>query len=206
MRRYGTPLSAFLLTAALVSPSIVAEQGILVVNVRNAADVPVPGVQIGTVGDGATAMTANTGRARIRLANQTRPGSMVTLQLAPYGGRTAVPSFDNESDNYVAVLVIKRGDRQALENAAVLAAAVDRSVPPPPPRDNKGRRRGGTNAGVRLRMAAALARWQDVQPPGNLRVVGPASGLVSEEVARELGFSVADVNEALRKFPACGRR
>jgi hypothetical protein len=200
--RLLTVLAAALLVVAL---PLVAEQSILVVNVRNAADEPLPRVRIGTIGDGSTATSDNTGRARIRLPSAVGPGSGVTLQIvpppkdlvimAPYQGRTPVPSFDNEADNYVTVLVIKRGDRRMLENGAVLAGGVARSEPIPPttrrPTDEEPPRRPG-GAGP----PAFLIKWQPAAPR-NLRAVASP---ITEEAAQEMGFSREEATDALRGF------
>jgi len=43
--------------------------------------------------------------------------------VSPWDYRTVVPSFENESENFVEVVVVQRGDRAALESGTVLAAA-----------------------------------------------------------------------------------
>jgi hypothetical protein len=111
-----------------------AEERMLVVHVEDAQKHPLSGMQIGVKGDGGSSVTTDDGKARIRLAQQTKPGSWVSLQIlksprgkdfvlnSPWNGRTLVPSFENESENFVEVVVVQRGDRAALENGNVLTA------------------------------------------------------------------------------------
>jgi hypothetical protein len=112
-----------------------AELGVLVVHVEDVQRRPISGVQIGTEGDGGSAITGDDGKARIPLAKQTKEKGWVSLQIlnspphkdfvmvSPWDYRTVVPSFENESENFVKVVVVQRGDRAALENGTVLAAA-----------------------------------------------------------------------------------
>jgi hypothetical protein len=127
-------LQTLILLVSLVAviPYLCAEQGILVVHVKDARGQPIAGLEIGTEGDGSAAITLKGGIARITLAKQTKAGSWVSLQvltspkgrdlvmISPWDGRALVPPFENESDNFVPVVVIERGDRAALENGTVL--------------------------------------------------------------------------------------
>jgi tetratricopeptide (TPR) repeat protein len=120
----------------LTSGVIMAESGVLVVHVKDVQRHAISGVQIGVEGDGGTATTQDDGKARIRLAPQTKETSWVSLQIlksppnkdyvlvSPWDYRAVVPSFENESENFVEVVVVQRGDRLALESGAVIAAVV----------------------------------------------------------------------------------
>ena len=109
-----------------------AEQGILVVHVSDPQDRPIQAVSLATQGDGSTgAPTNGQGRTRIALAVQTRAKTWVTLQIirpqdlvfvSPWNKRVQVPPFENESENFVPVVLIKRGDRLALESGQALVA------------------------------------------------------------------------------------
>jgi tetratricopeptide (TPR) repeat protein len=111
-----------------------AESGVLVVHVEDVQRHPISGVQIGTEGDGGSEFTGNDGKARIPLAKQTKEKSWVSLQilqspphkdfvmLSPWDYRAVVPLFENESENFVKVVVVQRGDRMALESGTALAA------------------------------------------------------------------------------------
>ena len=46
------------------------------------------------------------------------------MMVSPWDYRAQVPSFENESDNFVEVVVVQRGERAALESGTVLKAAV----------------------------------------------------------------------------------
>jgi len=112
-----------------------AEAGVLVVHVNDVQRRPIRGLQIGVEGDGGSSLTGDDGKARIPLAKQTKEESWVSLQIlksppnkdfvlvSPWDYRTLVPSFANESQNFVEVVVVQRGDRAALESGTVLAAA-----------------------------------------------------------------------------------
>jgi tetratricopeptide (TPR) repeat protein len=45
--------------------------------------------------------------------------------VSPWDYRAVVPPFENESENYVEVVVVQRGDRAALESGTVLVAAAE---------------------------------------------------------------------------------
>ena len=125
-----------LASLCLACPIVWAESGYLVLHVKDVQQHPVAGVQIGVEGDGGSATTDPKGKARIKLAPQTKEKSWVSLQIeksppdkdwvmvSPWERRTLVPSFENESDNFVEVVVVQRGDRAALESGTVLKAAV----------------------------------------------------------------------------------
>ena len=107
----------------------------LVVHVEDVQRRPISGVQIGVEGDGGSSITGDDGKARIPLAKQTKEKSWVFLQIlrspprkdfvmvSPWDYRAVIPSFENESENFVEVVVVRRRDRAALESGTVLAAA-----------------------------------------------------------------------------------
>ena len=108
-----------------------AETGILVLHVKDVQERPVARLQIGVVGDGGSDVTDPKGKARIKLAAQTKEKSWVSLQVensppgkdlvmvSPWDRRALVPSFENESDNFVEIVVIERRERAALESGTV---------------------------------------------------------------------------------------
>jgi hypothetical protein len=115
-----------------------AETGILVVHVEDVQGHPVRGVQIGVKGDGGSDTSDLHGTVRIRLAPQTQVKDWITLQvlhsppgkdlvlLSPWDSRAVVPSFENKSDNFVDVVVVKSGDRAALASPAALRAFAEK--------------------------------------------------------------------------------
>ena len=132
----NAPLLVILASLCLACPIAWAETGILVVHVKDVQRQPVVGLEIGVEGDGGSAITDPKGKARIKLAPQTKEKSSVALQIvksppgqslvmvSPWDYRTQVPSFENESDNFVEVVVVQRGERAALESGTVLKTAV----------------------------------------------------------------------------------
>ena len=52
------------------------------------------------------------------------PPGQYLVMVSPWDYRAQVPSFENESDNFVEVVVVQRGERAALESGTVLKAAV----------------------------------------------------------------------------------
>ena len=112
----------------LTSRMLWAEAGVLVVHVKDVQRRPISGVQIGVEGDGGSAIAMDDGKARIALAKDTEEKSWVSLQIlksppgkdyvivSPWDYRTLIPSFENESENFVEVVVVQRGDRAALES------------------------------------------------------------------------------------------
>jgi tetratricopeptide (TPR) repeat protein len=110
-----------------------AEKGIMVVQVKDIQKKPVPGAEIAIEGSGEPGMTDRLGRARVKLDPQTKVNDWVFLQIKPPAGRdlvlispwderTQIPPFDNESTNYVPLVVVARGDRALLGDPKALSA------------------------------------------------------------------------------------
>jgi tetratricopeptide (TPR) repeat protein len=127
--------------ATLAAGAAQAEPGILWVKVLNLKNTPVRKVSIGTEGPGSSALTDDRGLARIRLAPQTNPGTWVTLEVSsgnysfvsPWNRKVLIPSFENESENFVPIYLTARGDREALESgrfAVALAAKFNATLRP----------------------------------------------------------------------------
>lgn len=155
-----------------------AETGVLVLHVADPQTRAIPNVTLSVKGDGsAGAPTDRSGRTRIRLAPQTRPGAWVSLQLvrtprdlvfiSPWDGRVRVPPFENESENFGPVVLAARGERSVLENSRALAsiAAKVNAARAPNPKESP--------------RPSALA-----------------------DVAREFGLDPADLDRALRGLAA----
>ena len=80
-RMRNVVLAIALTALCLASPVAWAENGVLVVHVRDVQQRPVAGLQIGVEGDGGSAITDPKGRARIKLAPQTREKAWFTFGL-----------------------------------------------------------------------------------------------------------------------------
>src|ERR1700733_10721157 len=162
-----------------MSMTALGEAGVLVLHVRDVGGRPVSGLEIGVKGDGGSSITTDDGKARIRLANQTRAKSRVSLQIvksppqndfvmvSPWDGRILVPSFENETENFEEIVVVQRGDRVALENGTVLACLASRINAA-----NNSRRTNG--------------EFAPEDPKANLAVVAKQYGLAPEEVDRAI--------------------
>lgn len=142
IRTYPTAarLLAWSLSALLVgAEALLAEEGVLALHATDIKERPVEGAAFSTRGDGTLAYTDHSGRARIRLAPSTRPGSWVSLVvvpsksgpdwtfISPWHQRVLVPPFANESENFVPIVLARRADRDLLtsdEAALAMAARV----------------------------------------------------------------------------------
>ena len=152
-----------------------AEAGVLVVHVKDVQRHPIHGLQIGVEGDGGSSVTGADGKARISLANQTKTKSWVSLQIlksppgkdfvmiSPWDDKTMVPSFENETENFVEVVVVQRGERSSLESGDFVAALTARIN-----REN-------------MPKAGAQRAVQD-DPKGSLEIVAKQYGLAPNEV------------------------
>jgi len=118
-----------------------AEPGILWVKVLNLKNAPIRKISVGTEGPGSSALTDDRGLARIKLAPQTRPGTWVTLKVSsgnyafvsPWNRKVLVPPFENESENFVTVYLMAKGEREAVESgrfAVALAAKFNATLKP----------------------------------------------------------------------------
>jgi uncharacterized protein YkwD len=133
-----------LIVFLLVTCAMLAEEGVLVLVVMDPEQHPFANVRIGAAGDGGSPQfTDQNGKARLKLAPNTKPAAWVTLQLmgapdglnlafiSPYDGRIRVPPFDNEQDNYDPVVLVKHADKAILESGSgmlAIHATVDHSV------------------------------------------------------------------------------
>src|ERR1044072_8941346 len=142
MRNFIRSLYVFAVLLACC-PLAYAEEGILVLHVANPKGQPISGVVLSTTGDSSTGpATDDAGKTRIVLAAQTKPNSEITLQLvsspekkdlvivSPWDSRVRVPPFENESQNFVSIILIESGDKAWLEYGVVtstLAARINAS-------------------------------------------------------------------------------
>jgi tetratricopeptide (TPR) repeat protein len=123
----------------LATLSASAQQGVLVVHVRDMQGHPIGGVRLRAGRDSSVSpatqgapkkqavagSTETYGQARIQLAAGTKPGDPVILELvspgdlvflSPFDGWITVPAFDNAASSFVSVVLVKRNERARLEN------------------------------------------------------------------------------------------
>ena len=116
----------------LLASPLLAEQGTLVVHVKDLSDHPVSGVRF-RAGDSSISPPSAQGEARLRLAAQTKPGDVVMLEIvsapkdlvmiSPWDKWVHLPPFDNAAKNFIPVVVAERGDKLCLENPGCIRAA-----------------------------------------------------------------------------------
>src|SRR5215813_5514892 len=186
-----------------------AEEGILVLVVSDPGQHPFAGVRIGAQGDGGSPQTTDqNGKARLRLASNTKPAAWVTLQLlggpndmdlvflSPYDSRVRVPPFDNEQENYDPIVVVKRADKSMLESGtAMLAihATANRAAAQSKKPATKSQYRFPVRQ-PRL-ITVALRTDTDNQDNDSTDRSLPQSAL--EVVSQTFGLSVSDIEEAI---------
>ena len=74
-QRRGAPALTLGLLLVVGSVPLLAERGVLVLNVQDTQGTPIIGVEIGTKGDGGSAVTGKDGKARVPLAPATKEGA-----------------------------------------------------------------------------------------------------------------------------------
>ncbi|MBV9760328.1 MAG: tetratricopeptide repeat protein [Acidobacteriaceae bacterium] len=111
-----------------------AEQGVLVVHIKDLHDHPIDNVRL-RAGDSSISAPSHFGEARIKLAPQTKPEDVVMLEIvgyppgkdlvfiSPWDKWTHVPPFDNAAKNFIPITLAERGDRACLEDSACIRAA-----------------------------------------------------------------------------------
>lgn len=148
--RFALRSAAVLALGVALSAPLRGEEGILVVHVEDVKGNPVSGVTFAPKGDGAAGSpTDRLGKTRLRLPPSTKPGHWVTLQIlsrkdgpdwvfvSPWNQRTLVPSFANESENFVAVVLGERGNRDLLASDQAIRALATRTLEQLGPRLDK---------------------------------------------------------------------
>lgn len=122
------------ITLVILMPILLsAEEHMLIVQVVDSRDRPIAGIVLSTKGEGAVGQPTDiTGKTRIKLAQKTRPGSWVSLIVvkvldgrdlvfnSPWDGRVMIPPFEDESDNFVPVVLILRIEKDRLVSGYAL--------------------------------------------------------------------------------------
>lgn len=111
-----------------VEIQLTEEKRVLQARVIDLAGEPVAGVRLTTTQVGAAeGLTDEMGRVRIRLNEKTLPNDFIDIVIAdtqgsnlvlvaPRGGRTRIPPFENDPEDIVEVLVTERGDPALMKN------------------------------------------------------------------------------------------
>jgi hypothetical protein len=178
MKTTNNLLCTLLITIAIFTCGR-AEPGVLWVKVSDLKGQPMAKMELATDGPGGSGISSTKGLLKLTLAPQTRPGSLVTLQLisrqyafvSPWDRRVQVPPFENESENYVRVYITKIGDREALESGKVLTTVV----------------------------ARLEARRQPKEKDGPL--TGAERQKMLADIARDFGLTSEEIDRALREWP-----
>jgi hypothetical protein len=154
------------LLLAVVSPAF-AEQGVLVVQVKDIHKQAVQALQLRAEGGAVAAPTDVAGIARIPLSPRTKSGDRVSLQLvkpprdlvfiSPWDEQVIVPPFDSSKE--VLVVLANRGDRALLEDRAALSsltANVLKRIQPPPKKEPAGHEQRDSEALAEVSRAYGL--------------------------------------------------
>jgi uncharacterized protein YkwD len=209
-----------LLTFALLTCTVLGEEGVLVLVVMDTEQHPFANVRIGTAGDsGSPEFSDQNGKARLKLSPNTKPAAWVTLLLmsapngldlafiSPYDGRIRVPPFDNEQDNYDPVILARRGDKAMLESGSGMlaihananrTAAAQKKKPATPHTSRNSRPASGSGyahlqtVGLRTRVAGA----HDFEAQGDDAGADPAMAAV----ASIFGLPVPEIQAAIEHW------
>jgi uncharacterized protein YkwD len=214
---YGHRRAAILLLLFVLVTCMAAEEGVLVLVVTDTGQHPFANVRIGTAGEGGSPQsTDQSGKARLRLAPNTKPAAWVTLLItgtphdidlvfiSPYDGRVRVPPYDNEQENYDPVVVVKRGDRAMLESGSGMLAihatmthtvAAQRRRPTRPTSQNFHNPRRWVFGGARLQTVAMRVEsgGRDPAPPDEEELQQAAMAVA----AHHFGLPVAEIEAAV---------
>jgi tetratricopeptide (TPR) repeat protein len=125
--------------AIIVSYSIAnAEEHYLIVQATDTQGRPIADIVITATGDSSQPITDISGKARIKLASETKPNDEITLLIvrspekkdlvliSPWNNRVRVPPFDNATQHVAEIVLEERGIRRLLESEQALIALASR--------------------------------------------------------------------------------
>jgi tetratricopeptide (TPR) repeat protein len=162
-----------------------------VVQVEDAQHRPLSGVHIGIEGLGGSGRTGDDGKAKLSVGASTKPGDWLSFTLlpsassnnlaiiSPWDYRALVPSFENIAENFIRVVVVRKGDRAALESGNVVAALTEK-------------------INNRVSHTTSKRGFPEVGPSTNQMSAELLAKDSLETVAREYGLSAKDVDAAIR--------
>jgi hypothetical protein len=200
-------LTLLLSTATLAH----AAQGRLTLVVQSPIHAPIANVRIGIAGAGSIGTTDVGGRTELQLAAETSVGSHVRLQVvpppsmfmvSPFDGDAIVPRFENESGNFLAVILMPRRNLEALENGVVLSGLIRQSQR----QANAASKAGGPSTSKKPFFIPAAyetgKKAPSAEAPGGTPLLGPADRLplVTDDVVRTLAVRPQDVASALKAW------
>jgi uncharacterized protein YkwD len=212
-----------LIVFSVVTCTMLAEEGVLVLVVMDTEQHPFANVRIGAAGDGGSPQfTDQNGKARLKLTPNTKPAAWVTLQLmgapngldlafiSPYDGRIRVPPFDNEQDNYDPVVLAKHGDKAMLESGSGMLAihanvnhsvAAQKKKASPPTSRNRWDYPSPLDYGSPRLLTVA---WNIVSPPAHSPAASPTNAELQRAAlaaaAQKFGLSVAEIKAAIANW------
>jgi tetratricopeptide (TPR) repeat protein len=123
-----------LFVTLLFAPICSAEKSYLVVQVSDIHDKPLVAVKLAVKGSSESGTSDPAGRARIKLDPQSKANDWIALLIlespkgkdlvfiSPWDAHAQVPPFENESVNFLPLVLAERGDRALLENGTALTA------------------------------------------------------------------------------------
>jgi len=122
----------FLFVLLMFATTSEAEKGILVVQIGDIDERPVAGVEVTARGASEPGITDRSGKTRIKLDPNINVHDRIDLEIlkSPAGrdlklfpsSSVLVPPFENESKNYVVLMVLDRGDLTVLHRPKRLSA------------------------------------------------------------------------------------
>ena len=124
----------YFLCGALFTTAGWAEKGYVVIHVSDIHERPIAGVELATDGASESGITDRFGRARIKLSPQVKANDWLALQIvrspagkdlvfiSPWDAHAQVPPYDNETVNFLPLVLADRGDKALLENGNALTA------------------------------------------------------------------------------------
>jgi tetratricopeptide (TPR) repeat protein len=200
---------------ALTAVPALAEQGVLVLHVKDVHNKPVIGVRFRAGGDSSVspptqpqgraaasgpvtrAISDSYGQARIQLSIGAKVGDPVILEIvasdrdlvfiSPWDEWVSVPPFDDKPASFVEVVLGERNDRTMLENGDAIRSIVSQV-----------NRAQATSAAPRAKDSESGPRQSTgVNAPGSQNNEDPLT-----EVAKKYGLQPSDVDDAIRRWGA----
>ena len=183
VRQMTPQIRQFVFAILLAALPCFAETGYVNVIVEDPHHQPVRLVEIG-LEKGASKLTKDDGKAQLPLAQNVKADDWISFQLvhsppgkdlaivSPWDNRIPVPSFADNPQNLIRIVVVQRGDRAALESGTILASLA---------------------AKINKANAPKTANPQDPQPD-------PKEALLT--VAGQYGLNAEDIDTAIRAWGA----